>query len=188
MRKFFVAWGIAFAILLAVGAVFFAVNFVLQWQNNDQNNMINTNDMRIASPSFENNDGFPPKFTCDGEETNPPLEFANIPRKARSLALVLRDPDAPSGTFIHWILWNIDPATETVKSGELPAGARQGKTTNGKVEYVGPCPPSGTHRYIFTLYALDAKLYLNEGADIEQFEGAISGHVLETAQIMAKYR
>lgn len=150
--------------------------------------MVNTNDMKIGSPLFDNNDGFPPKFTCDEDEINPPLEFVNVPQKAQSLALVLRDPDAPSGIFIHWIIFNINPKTGKIKAGELPAGARLGKTTSGKVEYVGPCPPGGTHRYIFTLYALDTKLYLNEGADIAQFEAAISNHVLETAELMAKYR
>lgn len=144
--------------------------------------------MKLGSPIFQNNDGFPPAHTCDGAESSPPLEISGVPAAAESLALVLRDPDAPGGIFIHWILFGIPPKTEKIDTGEIPAGARQGKTTDGKIGYVGPCPPSGTHRYIFTLYALDTKMYLNDGAPIERFNAAISGHIMETAELMAKYR
>ncbi len=144
--------------------------------------------MKIGSPIFTNNDGFPRAHTCDGAGSSPPLEIGGAPRQAKSLALVLRDPDAPGGIFIHWILFNIPSEIEKIDIGEIPEGARQGKATNGRVGYVGPCPPSGTHRYIFTLYALDTKPYLNDGISIEQFNAAISGHILATAQLMARYR
>jgi len=144
--------------------------------------------MKLTSPIFNHNGGFPPDSTCDGAGFNPPLEISGVPPAAESLALALRDPDAPGGIFVHWILFDIPPKIEKIDAGEVPAGARQGKTTDGKIGYVGPCPPGGTHRYIFTLYALDTKTYLNNGASIEQFDAAISGHVLETAELMAKYR
>ena len=144
--------------------------------------------MKLTSPTFDHNDGFPPGNTCDGAGFSPPLEISGVPPTAESLALVLRDPDAPGGIFIHWILFDIPPKTEKIDTGEIPAGARQGKTTDGKIGYIGPCPPSGTHRYIFTLYALDTKMYLNDGAPIERFNAAISGHIMETAELMAKYR
>ncbi len=144
--------------------------------------------MEITSPLFANNDGYPEVCTCDGKDINPPLDFARVPAGAKSLALVLRDPDAPGGTFIHWIMWNIDPKTERVKLGQTPEGAVFGKTTDGKTKYVGPCPPHGTHRYIFTLYALDTMIYLNEGATIEQLNAAMAGHILVQAQLLGKFR
>lgn len=144
--------------------------------------------MKLGSPIFTNNDGFPRAHTCDGIGLSPPLTIAAVPRQTKSLALVLRDPDAPGGIFIHWILFNIPSKTEKIDVGEIPKEARQGKATNGRIGYIGPCPPSGTHHYIFTLYALDTKLYLNEGVSIEQFNAAIFGHILATAQLTAKYR
>lgn len=144
--------------------------------------------MKLGSPIFQNNDGFPPAHTCDGAGANPPLDIFAVPPRTKTLALVLRDPDAPGGIFIHWIVFNISPKIGRIEIDEVPRGARQGKTTNGRIGYVGPCPPSGTHRYIFTLYALDTELYLNDGVSIEQFNIAISGHVLATAQLLAKYR
>lgn len=144
--------------------------------------------MKLTSPLFANNDGFPEMCTCDGKGINPPLDFSLVPAKAKSLALVLRDPDAPGGVFIHWIMWNIDPKTEHIKTGYAPEGAAFGKTTDGKIKYVGPCPPSGTHRYVFTLYALDTKLYLNEGDTIEQLNAAMAGHVIAQSKLMGKFR
>jgi Raf kinase inhibitor-like YbhB/YbcL family protein len=144
--------------------------------------------LKLTSPQFLHNDGFPPNYTCDGVDINPPLAIAGVPDKAKSLALVLRDPDAPSGTFIHWIVFNIDPKTDKIDTDSVPSGAVQGATTNGKNYYFGPCPPSGTHRYIFTLYALDEKLMLNEGASIQQLEVAMEGHIIEQTDLMAKYR
>ncbi len=183
MRKFFVARGIFFAVLLIVAVIAGLLHFVLQYQNNNQQN-----DMKLTSSLFSNNDGFPGAHTCDGQNVSPPLDIADVPSQTKTLALVLRDPDAPGGIFVHWIMFNISPKIGRIDIGEVPEGARQGKTTDGKTRYVGPCPPSGTHRYIFTLYALDTELYLNEGASIEQFNAAISGHTLATAGLLAKYR
>jgi Raf kinase inhibitor-like YbhB/YbcL family protein len=144
--------------------------------------------MKLTSPLFLNNNGFPPQFTCDGKDNNPPLDIADVPAKAKSLALVLRDPDAPGGIFIHWIMWNIDPKTENIGIGFVPESAVMGKTTDGKTHYVGPCPPEGTHRYIFTLYALETELHLNEGDTIGHLNAAMSGHILAQTDLMAKFR
>jgi len=144
--------------------------------------------MKLTSSLFRNNGNYPGAFTCDGRETNPPLEIKDVPRDAKTLALVLRDPDAPSGIFVHWVVWNIDPKIEQIDEDSVPAGALQGRTTDGKHHYVGPCPPSGTHRYIFTVYALDTDLHLNEGATLEQLMVAMHGHIIEQAEIMARYR
>jgi len=144
--------------------------------------------MKLTSSLFTHNDGFPERSTCDGKDVNPPLDIAGVLHKAESLALILRDPDAVEGIFIHWIMWNIDPETRHIKDDSVPDGAVLGKTTNGKTHYVGPCPPSGTHRYIFTLYALDTKIYLNEGDTVEQLNAAMEGHILAQTDLMAKYR
>ncbi len=144
--------------------------------------------MELTSPLFTHNDGFPERSTCDGSDVNPPLEIAGVPRQAESLALILRDPDAVEGIFIHWIMWNIDPKTNRIELDSVPAGAVLGKTTDGGIRYIGPCPPSGTHRYIFTLYALDTKIYLNEGDTAEQLNAAMKGHILEQTDLLAKYR
>ncbi|MFZ3074136.1 MAG: YbhB/YbcL family Raf kinase inhibitor-like protein [Minisyncoccales bacterium] len=144
--------------------------------------------MELTSPLFTHNDGFPERSTCDGRDVNPPLDIAGVPRQAESLALVLRDPDAAEGIFIHWIMWNIDPKTNRIEIDSVPAGAVLGKTTNGRIRYTGPCPPSGTHRYIFTLYALDTKIYLNEGDTAEQLNAAMKNHILEQTDLLAKYR
>jgi len=144
--------------------------------------------MQLTSPLFSHNGTFPIIHTCDGGDTNPPLDINGVPDKAMSLALVLHDPDAPGGTFVHWVVWNIDPKTKRIEDDSVPEGAVQGSTTNKKNTYFGPCPPSGSHRYIFTLYALDAKIYLNSGATAEQLYAAMNGHILEKTGLMAKYR
>jgi hypothetical protein len=110
-----------------------------------------------------------------------------VPAGTRSLALVVDDPDAPSGTFTHWIIWNIPPGFTELSAGALPAGVRQGTNDFGTGGYSGPCPPSGTHRYYFRLSALDTALRLPAGAQRQQFDAAISGHVLASAELMGRY-
>jgi Raf kinase inhibitor-like YbhB/YbcL family protein len=144
--------------------------------------------MKLTSPLFFNNGEFPEIFTCDGSGVNPPLDIAGVPKKTESLALVLRDPDSVEGIFIHWVLWNIDPKTHSIEIDSFPDGAVAGKTTNNKTHYFGPCPPRGTHRYYFTLYALDAKIYLNEGATVDHLNAAMAGHIIAQTDLMAKYR
>lgn len=120
--------------------------------------------MKITSPSFQENAFIPSKYTCDGENINPPLVISDVSADAKSLALIVDDPDAPVGTFVHWLVWNIPPRVGEIKEGSLPEGSIQGTNDFGKKEYGGPCPPSGTHRYFFRLYALNQELNLPEGA------------------------
>jgi hypothetical protein len=111
--------------------------------------------MKLKSEDFEENDFIPSRFTCDGENVSPQLYWEDVPEGARSFALSMTDPDAPGGTFIHWLVYNIPRGIRRIQRGGLPAGARQVTNDFGSERYGGPCPPSGTHRYYFKLYALD---------------------------------
>jgi hypothetical protein len=142
--------------------------------------------IKIQSPVFEHNQPIPGKYTCDGEDVSPPFTFANVPKEAKSLALVVDDPDAPFGVFDHWVAWNIPPDTR-----ELPEAARiekQGRNDFGELGYRGPCPPPGkAHRYRFKIYALDTVLDLPEGAGKEELERAMEGHVLGKGELIGTY-
>jgi hypothetical protein len=144
--------------------------------------------LSIASPAFSHQGMIPSKHTCDGADVNPPLSFANIPEKSKSLALIVDDPDAPMGTWVHWVAWNIGPGTEEIPENSVPQGTLQGTNDFKKQSYGGPCPPSGTHRYFFKLYALDASLPLKAGATKAQLEEAMKGHVLAQAELVGLYR
>lgn len=143
--------------------------------------------MIIASPSFENNGFIPSKYTCDGDNVNPPLEIKNVPQDAKSLALIMDDPDAPRGTWIHWIIWNIDPKTTLIPENSIPSQSVEGQTSFGSRGYGGPCPPSGSHRYFFKLYALDATLDLSSKTDKAVLEKAMERHVLDKTQLIGLY-
>ncbi|MBN3032856.1 MAG: YbhB/YbcL family Raf kinase inhibitor-like protein [Candidatus Saganbacteria bacterium] len=139
--------------------------------------------MEITSPVFKNNDFLP------ASKLNPPLKFANVPPGANSLALIMEDPDAPFGTFDHWLVFNLPPATKGLSSGPLPAQAVSGRNTVGDTDYIPPQPPPGkAHRYIFTLYALDAVLPLKAGADKAEIEKAMAGHQLAKASLTGLFR
>lgn len=142
--------------------------------------------MRIQSLAFTHNQQIPSKYTCDGENINPPLTFSDIPEGAKSLALINDDPDAPVGTWIHWTVWNIPPQTKEVKENGKPEGV-EGTTSFGKPGYGGPCPPSGTHRYFFKLYALDTILELNTSATKQDLEEAMAGHILAQGELIGLY-
>jgi Raf kinase inhibitor-like YbhB/YbcL family protein len=105
--------------------------------------------MKLSSPAFKHNELIPAKYTCDGDNVNPPLLFEKVPSEAKSFALIVDDPDAPRGTWVHWVLWNIDPKTVEIKENTVPAGSQQGVNDFKTQSYGGPCPPSGTHRYFF---------------------------------------
>lgn len=143
--------------------------------------------MTIISAAFQNNGDIPAKYTCDGGNVNPALEITDVPQGAESLVLIVDDPDAPGGAWVHWTVWNIDPKTARVPEHGAPAGAVEGVTSFGRPGYGGPCPPSGTHRYFFKLYALDAILDLPASADVTALEKAMEGHVLEKAQLIGLY-
>ena len=144
--------------------------------------------MKIESPVFEGNKSIPSKYTCDGEDINPPLKFSQIPEDAKSLVLIVDDPDAPGGTWVHWTVWNIAPETEEIKEEDALQGAVEGITDFKKPGYGGPCPPSGTHRYFFKLYALDTSLALDSSAKKEDIEKAMEGHILAQAQLIGLYQ
>ncbi len=143
--------------------------------------------MKISSSSFQNNERIPSKYTCDGENLSPALDIEGIPANAKSLVLILDDPDSPSGTWDHWILFNT-PITGKILEDSIPQGAIQGKNTWGKSEYGGPCPGSGTHHYKFKLYALDTTLNLDEKATKSQVESAMKSHILAQASLTGFYK
>jgi len=116
--------------------------------------------MKVTSSAFQQGANIPSKFTCDGANTNPPLQISDVPAEAKSLVLIVDDPDAPSGLFTHWAVWNISPQATTIAEGSTPKGA-QGTNDFGKSGYGGPCPPSGAHRYYFRVFALDRELDLH---------------------------
>jgi Raf kinase inhibitor-like YbhB/YbcL family protein len=144
--------------------------------------------LSINSPAFQHNGDIPVRYTCDGDDINPPLAFENVPQGTQSLVLIIDDPDAPMGTWVHWVVWNIDPGIGEIKEDSVPAGASQGMNDFRKLEYGGPCPPSGTHRYFFKLYALDSTLDLASKAKKADVEKAMKGHVIEESQIIGLYR
>jgi len=144
--------------------------------------------VQIFSPAFNHNEYIPKKFTCDGENINPPLLTENVPSGTKSLALIVDDPDAPVGTWVHWVVWNIDPKDTEIKENSVPKGAQQGMNDFRKHDYGGPCPPSGTHRYFFKLYALDTMLNINPNSKKTDLEKTIQGHILEKAELIGRYQ
>jgi Raf kinase inhibitor-like YbhB/YbcL family protein len=144
--------------------------------------------LKIYSPAFKDNSYIPGKYTCDGQDVNPPLLIEDVPSKAKSLALIVDDPDAPMGTWVHWVVWNIPPDTKEIKEDSAPKNAQQGRNDFGKHNYGGPCPPPGTHRYFFKLYALDTVLNLGANSTKADVEKAMGGHIVEKAQIIGLYK
>jgi len=150
--------------------------------------------MNLTSPSFAPNGKIPAKYTCDGENINPPLTIENVPANAKSLVLIMDDPDIPEfvkkkyniEVWDHWIVFNIPYTTTEIKEGKNPVGIT-GKNTGGKKTYGGPCPPDREHRYFFKLYALDTMLNLPEGVAKKQVEEAMERHILARAELVGRY-
>jgi len=152
-----------------------------------------TMSIKLTSTAFEEGDMIPKQYTCEGNDTSPPLAWTGVPDGAKSLALITNDPDAPAGDWVHWIIFNIPPNVtelpESIPANEtVPGGGTHGKNSWGRLGYGGPCPPSGTHRYVFKLYALDTELNLKIGATKKDVENAMKGHVLAEGQLMGKYK
>ncbi|MFH1833199.1 MAG: YbhB/YbcL family Raf kinase inhibitor-like protein [Candidatus Levyibacteriota bacterium] len=143
--------------------------------------------MKITSPAFSDNKKIPKKFSCDGENINPPLAFSDIPQNTKSLVLIVDDPDAPSGNFVHWIVFNIDPIVREVMENSVPKDGIDANTSRNIPGFVSPCPPAGIHRYIFKLYALDSILNLSSKVDKKIVEQAMQGHVIEKAELIGLY-
>lgn len=148
----------------------------------------------LSTPAFASGAAIPDPYTCSGVDISPVLSWTDQPAQTTSFALIMDDPDAPAGTWVHWVIWNIAAKTQLLpkdiaKSGTLPGGASQGRNDFGKVGYNGPCPPPGkTHRYFFRLYALDAKLTLQAGATRQQLDSAMKDHIIGKAEHMGTYR
>ena len=142
--------------------------------------------MKITSSAFHEGGNIPSKFTCDGSDTNPALQITGIPSEAKSLVLIADDPDAPGGLFTHWLVWNIPPQTNSIAEGSAPKGVH-GTNDFGKSGYRGPCPPPGTHRYSFKIFALDRELDLRAGAKRSQVDAAMKGHVIAQGELMGRY-
>ncbi|MEK6976914.1 MAG: YbhB/YbcL family Raf kinase inhibitor-like protein [Candidatus Hydrothermarchaeota archaeon] len=143
--------------------------------------------MKVQSTAFQQGQAIPRRYTCDGEDLSPPLSFSEVPARAKSLAIIVDDPDAPGGVFDHWIAWSIPPGTREL--GEGARVERQGKNGFGVAQYRGPCPPRGpAHRYFFKVYALDTMLDLPGGVTKEELEGAMEGHTLAKGELMGTYR
>lgn len=146
--------------------------------------------MRITSPEFESGAAIPARFTCDGDDVRPTLRIIGVPEAVASVAVIVDDPDAPNGEWVHWTCWNLPTSGEDgvmLVEGPLPDGAVQGTTDFGATGYRGPCPPSGVHNYFFKAYALDVLLELPAGASKADVEAAMDGHVLDKAGLVGTY-
>ncbi|MFC1677546.1 YbhB/YbcL family Raf kinase inhibitor-like protein [Planctomycetota bacterium] len=150
-------------------------------------------DIKISSSAFTEGGMIPSKYTCDGKDMSPALSWQGVPQETKSIALICDDPDAPMGTFVHWVLFNL-PADTTQLPENYPEdetldnGARQGITDFGKTGYGGPCPPSGTHRYFFKIYALDTVIDMVSLVDKPKLLEAMDGHILAQGQLMGRYK
>ena len=148
--------------------------------------------IKLTSSAFQEGGMIPAQYTCDGRNISPPLAWSDVPSDAKTLALIADDPDAPRGTWVHWVVYNLPAAVkelaENAPPQEAAAGGRQGKNDFGKFGYGGPCPPSGTHRYYFKLYALNTELNLPGGATKQDLLKAMYGHILDEGQLMGRYK
>ncbi|MBV8950865.1 MAG: YbhB/YbcL family Raf kinase inhibitor-like protein [Actinobacteria bacterium] len=145
--------------------------------------------LQLTSALFADGDMLPTRSSCDGEDMSPHLMWSGMPDGTRELALTMVDPDAPAGTFVHWVLWGLTPSTHELEEGLMPDCVRDGKNGFGRTGYGGPCPPRGDrpHRYVFRLYALSSTLSLDDGASLETLEAAMNGRVIEQAQLTGRY-
>lgn len=144
-------------------------------------------EFKLTSPAFNHGSQIPSRYTCDGENLSPHLIIHGVPPHTKSLALLVEDPDAPAGLWIHWVMWNIPPETREIREHTVPMGAEEGYNTRGKSGYAGPCPPSGIHRYFFRLFALDTKLKLAAASDKLMLEAAMESHIIATTELMGSY-
>jgi hypothetical protein len=143
--------------------------------------------LQLTSPVFRHGEKMPKAYGCHGEGMSPPLAISNVPIAAKSLVLILDDPDAPSGSYIHWLIWNIAPTTNLISENSLPAETVVGINSSEKNDYSVPCPPSGTHHYVFHLYALDRKLDLPTSSHIADIQKVMTDHILEEAELIGIY-
>jgi Raf kinase inhibitor-like YbhB/YbcL family protein len=145
------------------------------------------NNMNISAPAFAPGKAIPAQYAYKGQNISPELRIGNVPANARSLVLIVDDPDAPVGLWTHWLVWNLPATTTSIPESKLPPGAMQGKNSFGNVRYDGPAPPSGTHRYFFHLYALDTMLSLPAGSGRDALEQAMNGHIVGSGETFGIY-
>jgi hypothetical protein len=143
----------------------------------------------LRSPSFADGDTIPRVYTCDGDDVSPPLEWSGVPAATTELAVIVEDPDAPGGTFVHWVLWGLDAGLSGLGQGDMPAGAREGRNDFGRAGWGGPCPPRGSdpHRYVFTLLALSDPLAVEAGASADRVKRAAEGKLLAEGPLTGRY-
>ena len=151
-----------------------------------------SNELALRSSAFKEAEAIPAKYTCEGKNVSPPLRWANVPAAAQSLVLLLEDPDAPAGTFTHWLLYNLPPAIDMLPEAlpsilKLANGERHAKNDFGITGYGGPCPPQGAHRYFFRIFALDIQLPLEAGAPYQEVRRAMESHILARGELMGRY-
>lgn len=149
--------------------------------------------INVTSSAFKDGGTIPSLYTCDGDDTSPDISWAGIPDAAKSIAMIADDPDAPRGTWVHWVIYNIPPQSEGLPQNVPPDkilgdGSMQGMNDSGQTGYGGPCPPGGVHRYFFKVYALDTRLSLGPGATKKDLEDAMKGHILAEGQLMGRYK
>ena len=183
-------------VIFLIGVSFFlALNSsqeaVIIGENEESDKIINNQDqimdiLKLTSASFEPGGNIPSRHTCDGEGINPTLNIEGVQEDAKSLVLIMDDPDAPSGTWDHWVKFNISTSTTEIKENEEPEGV-SGIGTSGNKEYFGPCPPDREHRYFFKLYSLDTELDLKEGATKKEVEKAMEDHILQQTELIGLY-
>jgi Raf kinase inhibitor-like YbhB/YbcL family protein len=142
-------------------------------------------ELKIKSSAFEHNGSIPRKYTCDGEDVNPPLTIEDIPEGTHSLALIMDDPDAPMGTWDHWVVWNIPPSSKEIRENSVPGV--EGMNDFRKHSYGGPCPPGGTHRYFFKVYALNTTLNIGANSRKKDLEKAMQDHILAKGELIGRY-
>ncbi|AKJ63430.1 YbhB/YbcL family Raf kinase inhibitor-like protein [Kiritimatiella glycovorans] len=173
--------------------LFLAVSFAMAVQAAPNRKKEGESPMQLSSSAFESGEMIPSQYTCDGADVSIPLSWTNAPEGVRSFALIVDDPDAPVGTWVHWVMYNI-PADVRALPENIPAdpqtenGAVQGLNDFRRIGYGGPCPPDGTHRYFFRLFALDTELGLEPGASRDELLEAIEGHVIAKAELMGRYK
>lgn len=194
-RKNFVPISLIIIVLL-VGSVFVYLSQYTQDHSNTSTvttseititkDPVITSIMQISSPAFNNNNSIPSKYTCDGEDISPPLAINEVPKGAKSLVLIVDDPDAPIGEWVHWTVINIPPETTQIEEGKAPKGV-EGLTDFQRNGWGGPCPPSGTHRYFFKLFALDTELEIGANSKKVDILFAIDGHIMDSAELIGLY-
>ena len=175
------------------GVIILIVSLVAVWQYAHRRQQLEpitkplAGSLRLSSSAFAAGTTIPAKYTCQGDNISPPLDISGVPDNTETLVLIVHDPDAPRGDWVHWLVWNLPPSTKTIAENSMPTGTVQGTTSFDKVGYGGPCPPSGTHHYVFDLYALNNEPNLSPSTTREQLQAAMNGHIVDQAKLVGLF-